>query len=176
MALTSILRMDKINFDTLRAPLGIRLSASLLPSLLQPHLDSSDWTFRKQSLAEIAQPDEVHLAQLHGSDPKKVARLDHIFEQPFQMGLAGDAVPAATMCSVFVFTSTTAATSAHAVAAEVAGRATDAARADEWARRRSTRTSSSIVHVIHGSTSTIPGPFGRCAYPSLWCSSTALRK
>ncbi|KAH9165309.1 hypothetical protein EDB89DRAFT_2011193, partial [Lactarius sanguifluus] len=76
------------------------------------------------------------------------------------MGRAGDALPAATMCFVFVFTSTTAATSVHAVAVDVAGRATDAARADERAWGRSTRT--------------IPGPFGsRCAYPSLWCSSTA---
>ncbi|KAH9013000.1 hypothetical protein EDB85DRAFT_2158558 [Lactarius pseudohatsudake] len=42
--------------------------------------------------AEIAQSDEVRIAQLHGSDPKKVARLDHIFEQPFHMGPAGDAL------------------------------------------------------------------------------------
>ncbi|KAH9165002.1 hypothetical protein EDB89DRAFT_2013984 [Lactarius sanguifluus] len=67
------------------------------------------------------------------------------------MGLAGDAVPAATMCSVFVFTCTTATTSARAVAAEVSGRATDAARADEWVWRR-----------------TIPGRFGRCT--TLPCS------
>ncbi|KAH9033822.1 hypothetical protein EDB85DRAFT_1950105 [Lactarius pseudohatsudake] len=91
------------------------------------------------------------------------------------MGLAGDAVPAATMCFVFVFTSTTAATAAHAVAAEVEGRQVQREQTNgPW--RRPTRTSSSIVHVIHGSTSTIPGPFGRCTYPSLWCSSTALGK
>ncbi|KAH9021800.1 hypothetical protein EDB85DRAFT_2293399 [Lactarius pseudohatsudake] len=50
--------------------------------------------------AEIAQSDEVRIAQLHGSDPKKVARLDHIFEQPFHMGPAGDAlVPTASSAS-----------------------------------------------------------------------------
>ncbi|KAH9010476.1 hypothetical protein EDB83DRAFT_2557199 [Lactarius deliciosus] len=69
--------MAKINFETLRAPLGIRLSA---PSAIPSPAHSSDWTFRIQSFAEIAQSNEVHIAQLHGSDPKKVARLDHIFK------------------------------------------------------------------------------------------------
>ncbi|KAH8996019.1 hypothetical protein EDB92DRAFT_1844673 [Lactarius akahatsu] len=73
--------MDKINFEILRAPLGIHLSR----------------------LRQITQSDGVRIAQLHGSYPKKVARLDHIFEQPFHMGPAGDALPAATMCSVFVY-------------------------------------------------------------------------
>ncbi|KAH8988314.1 hypothetical protein EDB86DRAFT_3081702 [Lactarius hatsudake] len=64
MALTNILLMDKIDLDTLRAPLGIRLPA---PLLLPPH--SSD-SIENQSLifAEIAQSDEV-------------ARLDHADDQ-----------------------------------------------------------------------------------------------
>ncbi|KAH9062534.1 hypothetical protein EDB83DRAFT_2520027 [Lactarius deliciosus] len=48
MALTSILLMDKIDLDTLRAPLSL-------------------------IFAEIAQSDEVRRAQLHGSDLKRIA-------------------------------------------------------------------------------------------------------
>ncbi len=91
--------MNKTDFETLRASFGIRLAASLLPPLLPPL--SSDRRFQGQISTEIAQSDSVQLAWLPGSGfgPKEVVRLDHVFEQPFPMGTAGDTFPTATMSS-----------------------------------------------------------------------------
>src|SRR6266702_6576586 len=82
---------------------------------------SSDRTFRGQSFAENAQSDAVQLTQLPGFGPKKVARMDHVFEQPFHMGTAGDALPAATVSSASASALVTAATSVPAVAARPSG-------------------------------------------------------
>jgi len=65
---------------------------------------------------EITQSDAVQLVRLPGSGPKKVAKLNHMFNQPFHMGMAGDALPTATVSSESASTSVNAATSAPAVA------------------------------------------------------------
>ncbi len=43
------------------------------------------WTFRGQSFVEITQSDVVQLVRLPGSGPKKVAKLNHMFDQPSHM-------------------------------------------------------------------------------------------
>jgi len=60
----------------------------------------------------------VQLTRLPGFGPKKVARLDPVFEQPFHMGTAGDALPVATVSSASASAPVTAATSVPAVAAQ----------------------------------------------------------
>ncbi len=67
------------------------------------------------------QSDVVQLTRLPGFGPKKVARLDRVFEQPFHMGTAGDALPAATVSSASASAPVTAATSVPAVAARPSG-------------------------------------------------------
>ncbi len=47
--------------------------------------------------------------------------MDHVFEQPFHMGTAGDALPAATVSSASASALVTAATSVPAVAARPSG-------------------------------------------------------
>ncbi|SRR6266702_8007005 len=109
--------MNKTDFETLRASFGIRLLAPLLPLLLPPLYSDQTWTFRGQSFAEITQSDAVQLVRLPGSGPKKSAKLNHMFNQPFHMGMAGDALPAATVSSASASTSVTATTSVPDVAA-----------------------------------------------------------
>ncbi|KAH9011197.1 hypothetical protein EDB84DRAFT_1569915 [Lactarius hengduanensis] len=73
---------------------------------------SSDRTFRGQSLTKVAQLDAT---QLQGFGPKKVARVDYVFEQPFHISAAGIALRAATASSTPTSVSVTAMTSAPAV-------------------------------------------------------------
>ncbi len=80
----SILRMNKTDFERLCA------SFDILPALFSHPYSrlSSDRTLRGPSFAEIPQTDAVLLARLPGSGPKKVARLNHVFDQPFHhMGM-----------------------------------------------------------------------------------------
>ena len=70
---------------------------------------------------ENSQSDVVQLTRLPGFGPKKVTRMDHVFEQPFHMGTAGDALPAATVSSASASAPVTAATSVPAVAARPSG-------------------------------------------------------
>jgi len=65
---------------------------------------------------EITQSNAVQLVRLPGSGPKKVTRPNHMFYQPFHMGMTGDALPTATVSSASASTSVNAATSAPAVA------------------------------------------------------------
>ncbi len=101
--------------DTFRASFSVRLLAAFSRPISRL---SSDRTFRGQSFAENAQSDVVQLTRLPGFGPKKVARLDRVFEQPFHMGTAGDALPAATVSSASASAPVTAATSVPAVAAQ----------------------------------------------------------
>ncbi len=66
---------------------------------------------------ENSQSDVVQLTRLPGFGPKKVTRMDHVFEQPFHMGMAGDGLPAATVSSASASAPVTATTSVPAVAA-----------------------------------------------------------
>src|SRR6266702_5133966 len=100
--------------DTLRASFGVRLLAPFSRPLSRL---SSDRTFRGQSLAENAQSDAVQLTRLPGFGSKKVTRIDHVFEQPFHMGTAGDGLPATTVSSASASAPVTATTSVPAVAA-----------------------------------------------------------
>ncbi len=109
--------MNKTDFETtLRGSFGIHLLSPLLPLLLLPLYSDRTWTFRGQSFAEITQSDAVQLVWLPGSGPKKSAKLNHIFDQPFHMGMAGDALPTATVSSASASTSVTTTTSVPDVA------------------------------------------------------------
>ena len=79
----------------------------LLPSLW------SDGTFGGQGFTEVTQSDTVHLrlTWLRGLRRKKLAKLAHMFKQPFHKGTAGDALPTAAVSSASAANSVTAATS-----------------------------------------------------------------
>jgi len=86
-ALTSILRMDRTDVETLHASFDVRPNSPLLSPL------SSDKMCRPQSLAKTAQADAAQLARLPGFGPKNVARLKVAFERPFRMGTARSQQP-----------------------------------------------------------------------------------
>ena len=48
--------------------------------------------FQGRSYAEFAQCDAVQLARLHSFNPQNVVSLERMFELPFRMGTAGDAL------------------------------------------------------------------------------------
>ena len=106
--------MNKTDVETLRASFGIHLLAPLLPLLLLPLYSDWTWMFQGQSFVEITQSDVVQLVRLPGSGLKKVAKLNHTFNQPFHM--AGDAPPTTTVSSASASTSVNTMTSVPAVA------------------------------------------------------------
>ncbi|KAH9177273.1 hypothetical protein EDB89DRAFT_2240066 [Lactarius sanguifluus] len=102
---------------------------------------SSDRTFRGQSLTKVAQFDAT---QLQGFGPKKIARIDYVFEQLYHIGVAGIAPHAATASSASASTSLTAMTSVPAVTVRPSSTAVaTAAQADErawWGLRHGARS------------------------------------
>ena len=99
--------------DTLRASFGVRLLSPFSCPLSRLSLTGG---FEDRA-SRRTQSDVVQLTRLPGFGPKKVARLDPVFEQPFHMGTAGDALPVATVSSASASAPVTATTSVPAVAA-----------------------------------------------------------
>ncbi len=108
------------------------------------------WTFRGQSFVEITQSDAVQLVWLPGSGPKKVAKLNHMFNQSFHMGVAGDALPTATVSSASASTSTSvnAATSAPTVATQHSSSRGGSTSEDDSAGSASRRMAVDVVWEI----------------------------